>query len=415
MNLIQRVAARAVKSVTSIFALDSSEARQYLTGAHTTYTGRVVTPESALGSIAVLACVRLISYSQGSIPLHVYDGSGAAPERVKDHWLQDLLDQPNSEMSGTDFRTAMSAGMETRGNAYAKKVIRSDGTVAALWPFNPGAIEVRRKPNGDLYYADTSKSAKEYDPKEIFHLRGFSLDGVNGLSFIAQCRQGVGLALATEEYGARFFGQGAKPSVVLESVAKSTPEQRKQILDSWREHYGGMDNAHSVALAEGGLKVHVVSIPPEDAQFIESRGLNDEQMARLFGVPPHMIGLVSKSTSWGTGIEQMSIAYVVYTLTPRLKFWEESVSRSLLTEKDRKRGIYARHEVKGLLRGDIKSRYEAYGMALRDGWINRNEVRGWEELPPIPGGGGQIFTINSAVIPLEMAGKVNQSAPNPNQ
>jgi HK97 family phage portal protein len=401
--------------MTSIFALDSSEAHRYLTGAHTTYTGRVVTPEGALGSIAALACVRHISHSSSSIPLHVFRDGGPAPVRVKDHWLQDLLDAPNPEMSGTDLRSAMSAGMETRGQAFAKKVLRSDETTAALWPFSPGSVEVKRKSNGDLYYRGTSKGGTDYDPREIFHLRGFSLDGVNGLSVIEQCRQGVGLALATEEYGARFFGQGAKPSVVLESAAKSTPEQRKQILDSWREHYGGMENAHSVALAEGGLKVHVVSIPPEDAQFLETRGFNDEQIARLFGVPPHMIGLVAKTTSWGTGIEQMSIGYVVYTLTPRLRFWEDAIRHSLLTEKDRKAGIYARHEVKGLLRGDVKSRYEAYDIALRGGWINRDEVRGWEELPPIPGGGGQIFTIQSQNIPLEMAGKVNQSAPNPNQ
>jgi HK97 family phage portal protein len=411
MNILQRTAARVVKGMTSIFSLDSAAAHQYLTGGHTTYTGRVVTPESALGSIAVLACVRLISQSEASLPLHVFRGGGPAPVRV-DHWLQDLLDAPNKEMSGADFRVAMTAGMELRGNAFAKKVMRPGGEVVALWPFAPGAIETKRRDNGDLYYRDTSKGGKEYEPDEIFHLRGFSLDGVNGLSVIQQNRQGVGLALATEEYGARFFGQGAKPSVVLESAAKSTPEQRKQILDSWREHYGGMDNAHSVALAEGGLKVHVVSIPPEDAQFLETRAFNDEQIARMFHVPPHMIGLVSKSTSWGTGIEQMSIGYVTHSLLPRLEFWEKSIRRSLLTEKDRKGEIYAKHEVKGLLRGDVKTRYEAYDVALRSGWVNRDEVRAWEELPPIPGGGGQIFTIQSQNIPLEMAGKVNQNAQN---
>lgn len=404
MNFIQRAAGRVVKGMTSIFALDSSDAAAYLRGGGMTYTGRVVTPESALCSIAALACVRLNAQSSAAIPLHVYDGSGDAPKRVTDHWLDELLKVPNPEMSGTDFRAAMAAGMESRGQAFARKVVRPDKTTAALWPFTPGCVEVKRKPTGDLYYRSTENGGKDYAPDEVFHLRGFSLDGVNGLSPIEQCRQGVGLTLATEEYGARFFGQGAKPSVVLETPGKSTTEQRAQILDSWREHYGGLGSAHSVALAEGGLKVHVVSIPPEDAQFLETRGFNDEQIARLFGVPPHMIGLVAKTTSWGTGIEQMSIGYVVYTLTPRLKFWEDAIYRSLLTGTDKKRGIFARHEVKGLLRGDVKSRYEAYNMALLSGWMSRNEVRALEELPPFPG--GEQYLVQAQNIPVNQAGKV---------
>lgn len=410
MNIIQRTAARVVKGMTSIFALDS-EAAAYILGAGRTYTGRVVTPDTAMQSVCVFSCIRFNVGAASSIPLHAYDGSGEAPKRIKDHWLQRVLDNPNPEMSGTDYRTAMNTGLESRGQAFSRKVTRSNGEVIALWPLPHGKVETKRRDNGDLYYR---YDGKDYEASEIFHLRGFSVDGINGISPIEQCKQAVGLTLATEEYGARFYGQGAKPSVVLESAAKSTPEQRKQILDSWKEFHGGMENSHSVALAENGLKVHVVSIPPEDAQFLETRGFNDEQIARLFGIPPHMLGLMDKQTSFGTGIEQLSIGYVVYTLAPRLKFWEDSIARSLLTEKDRKLGVFAKHEVKGLLRGDVKTRYEAYDMALRGGWVCRDEVRAWEELPPIPGGGGKIFTIQSQNIPLEMAGKVNQSAPNPN-
>lgn len=411
MNILQRAAGRVVKGMTSIFALNSSEAAAYLRGDSFTYTGRTVTPESSMRTPAVLACVRLNVGSTSCIPLHVFNGSGAAPERVTDHWLQRLLDEPNPEMSGTDFRTAMGYGVETRGQSFARKVVRPDKTVAALWPLAHGSVEIKRNDAGDLFYRHHGAVTKDFKPDEIFHLRGFSLDGVNGLSPIEQCRQGVGLTQAVEEYGARYFGQGAKPSVVLESAAKSTPEQRKQILDSWRDHYGGQDNAHSVALAENGLKVHVVSIPPEDSQFLETREFNDEQIARLFGVPPHMIGMIGKQTSLGAGVEQMSIGYVTYTLSPRLKYWEDSIFRSLLTEKDKKLGIYAKHEVKGLLRGDVKSRYEAYNMALLSGWMNRNEVRALEELPPFPG--GEKYLVQSQNIPVDQAGKVTPNAQQP--
>jgi HK97 family phage portal protein len=414
MNPLKFAATKTKQFFMSVFSLSDANAAYYLTGGRITASGKIVTPESSLQTIAVLACVRLLSEAGAGLPLHVFRAvSDDVAERQPNHWLQGLLDRPNSEMSGVDFRVAMNAGLETWGNAYARKVLSGNETIG-LWPLPHGKVERRQNDNGIPYYRYHAEGGDvDYPAGEIFHLRGFSLDGITGLSPVAQARQGIGLNQATEEYGARYFGRDAKPPVVLEIPNKLNAEQRAQILKSWNEARQGED-ACGIGISEGGMKVHVLNIPPEDSQFLETRGFNDAQIARLFGVPPHMIGLTDKTTSWGAGIEQMSIGFVVYSLTPRLRYWEDAITRSLLTDRDRKQRIFARHNVKGLLRGDHKSRSDAYATMRQNGVVNANEWRAVEDLPPIAGDDGTRYLVNGTMIPISQAGQKTQTEVNNN-
>jgi len=374
-----------------------------------TYAGKTITPQSALQTVAVLRCVDLIASAGASLPIDVYEKRGGRRRKI-DHPVERVLDvEPNPDMSAQDLRAFLWASMLLWGNGYAKIVRRGnrpDGEVISLWPLQPDFVAVKRDSDGRLYYEYRTSGAEveRYEAWQIFHVRGLSADGVIGLSPIALARNAIALNQATEEYGARFYRHGAGQRIAIQYPAKLSQDAIKNIRESFEQQYGSVANAHRIAVLEQGATATTLGIPPRDAQFLEQQQFSDEKIAMLFGVPPHMIGLVSKSTSWGTGIAEQKNGFATFTLLPRIGYWESAIRRSLLTEADKRRGIYVKHNLAAFLRANAKERMEAYALAVDKGLMSRDEVRALEDMDPIPDGTGRLYTVQSQYVPLSAIG-----------
>jgi HK97 family phage portal protein len=236
----------------------------------------------------------------------------------------------------------------------------------------------------------------------MLHIPGFGYDGVMGYSPITLARQAIGLSMATEEFGARFFGSGIHPSAVLETD-KTLSASAASNLKKAKEGYAGLGESHRLMVLEEGLKFHPIAINPTDSQFLETRKFQVAEIARLYHVPPHMIADVEKSTSWGTGIEEQNIGFITHTMRPWFVLWEEELSRVLLMEHE-KDEFFFEFDLMALLRGDSQKRWAAYIMGKRNGILNADEIRGWENLNPIPGGLGQEYIVEKNMIGLSDLG-----------
>lgn len=359
-----------------------------------TYTGRPVTVESALtGTVAVYACVSLLADTMGSLPLMLYR-DGESRERVEpgptgklERLARMLHQQPNPEMTASELWSLVESHLDTWGNAVLNVVRGPDGWASELWPLRPDAIEFRRDPEKHWIYSLPTGEKRKLDARDVCHIRtGVSLDGVWGVSPIGVVRQAVAIEQAATEYIGRYFRDAAIPGGILRSPTKLSAEERQALRDEFGALHRGLDNAHRVAVLSN-LEWQQVSLPPKDAEFVALRKFSIAEVARLFRVPPHMVGDVERSTSWGTGIEHQSINYVVHTIRPRCERIEQALSRDLgpegMTLRDD--GLIVEFNVDHLLRGDAKARAEAYAIAVQNGWMTRNEVRRRENLPPIDG------------------------------
>jgi HK97 family phage portal protein len=267
------------------------------------------------------------------------------------------------------------------GNAYLQTLRDQTGRIAELWPVHPSRVKTgRAKDLTKVYVVDGNLDAPFTD-REILHVPGFGYDGVLGLSPIQCARQGIGLSLAAERYGAKLFGSGSLASGLLTTDKALSEVQATALKDRWAAKTKGLQNAHEVAILDNGAKFQQLSIPPEDAQFIESRRFQIAEVARIFGVPPHMLMETDRSTSWGTGIEQQGIGFVVYTLRPWLTRFEQRISRILTPA-----ATYASYEVEGLLRGDSAQRAGFYTQMWNIGVYSTNDIRRLENQPPVDGG-----------------------------
>jgi len=303
-----------------------------------TTSGKVVNERSAMQTTAVYACVRILSEAIAGLPLHVYRyRTDGGKERIPFHPLYHLLhDEPNPEMTSFVFRETLMSHLLLWGNAYAQIVRNGRGEVIALYPLLPNKMEVYRATNGEIfykYYREIDESG--IDPKggyvilrkdEVLHIPGLGFDGLIGYSPIAMAKNAIGMSLATEEYGASFFANGAKPGGVLEHPGVIKDIQR--VKDSWNSAYQGTGNAHKIAVLEEGMKFQAIGIPPEQAQFLETRKFQINEIARIFRVPPHMVGDLEKSSF--SNIEQQSLEFVKYTLDPWVVRWEQSLQQALL-------------------------------------------------------------------------------------
>ena len=349
----------------------------------------------AMQTSAVYACVKILAETIASLPLKLFKkGKDGKNESAEQHPLWSCLyEMPNEEMTSFEFRETMMTSLLLWGNAYARK-IRRNGHVTELWYLKPNLMTVERDTQtGKIKYTyadDITNQTYEYKPDQIFHIKGLSLDGVKGLSTIAQAREAVGLSLATEEYGAKFFGNGARPGGVLEhpGILKD-PEK---LRESWNKVYQGTRNSHKVAVLEEGMKYHTIGIAPEDAQFLETRKYQVNEICRIFRVPPHLVGDLERATF--SNIEHQSIEFVQHTIRPWLVRWEQAISRSLLDEKERL--IYfAKFNVDGLMRGDYKSRMEGYAIGRQNGWLSINDIRRLEDMSLVPvEQGGDDYLVN---------------------
>lgn len=373
--------------------------------------GKNVNERSAMQMTAVYSCVRILAEAVAGLPLHLYrykeDGG---KERAIDNNLYHLLhDEPNKEMSSFIFRETLMTHLLLWGNAYAQIIRNGKGEVVALYPLMPNKMQVDRDENGELYYIYTrsSEEAKTMEgatvyltPRDVLHIPGLGFDGLVGYSPIAMAKNAIGLAIATEEYGAKFFANGAAPSGVLEHPG--TIKDPSRLRENWNSTFGGSANSGKVAVLEEGMKYTPISISPEQAQFLETRKFQIDEIARIFRVPPHMVGDLEKSSF--SNIEQQSLEFVKYTLDPWVIRWEQSLSRSLLSE-DEKRNYFFKFNLEGLLRGDYESRMSGYATARQNGWMSANDIRELENLDKIPAeDGGDLYLINGNMLPLNKAG-----------
>jgi len=371
-----------------------------LDSASASNSGVNVDEDTALKVSTVYACVKVISETVASLPLNLMkEETSGDTSRAKQHPLYAVLhDSPNNEMTSFTFREMMMTNLLLWGNAYALIKRNRSGQVSELYPLQAKSMKVERNAQDQIVYKYTDDcNTKTYTARQVLHIPAFSFDGVVGVSPITYAREAMGLALATEEFGARFFGNGARPGGVLEhpGVVKD-PEK---LRESWNKVYQGARNSHRVAVLEEGLKYHSIGISPEDSQFLETRQFQLTEICRIFRVPPHMVCDLSRSTF--SNIEHQSIDFVVHTIRPWLVRWEQAIRRACLGsgEKD----IYfARFNVDGLLRGDFNSRMSGYATARQNGWMSANEIRALEDMNKIPAEkGGDDYLVNGNMTPIK--------------
>ena len=302
------------------------------------------------------------------------------------------------------------------GNAYAQILRNGKGEIIALYPLMPNRMTVDRAANGEIYYrystnesdnVSLKKLSQVYLRKEdVFHIPGLGFDGLVGYSPIAMAKNAIGMALATEEYGAKFFANGASPSGVLEHP--STIKDPDKLRESWNSLFKGSSNSHKIAVLEEGLKYQPIGISPNEAQFLETRKFQIDEIARIFRVPPHMVGDLEKSSF--SNIEQQSLEFVKYTLDPWVTRWEQSIQRSLLL-KSEKKDYFAKFNVDGLLRGDYQSRMNGYATGIQNGFLSPNDIRSLENMDLIPDElGGNLYLVNGSMTKLQDAGAFAQTA-----
>lgn len=376
-----------------------------LVGGTAATSGVTVSEASALGSAAVYACVRVLAESVGQLPLKVFrrlPSGGRLPD--DEHPLYPLLhDLPNPEMTAYEFRMALQGHLALWGNAYAEVERDAFGRVTGLWPLRPDRMTVSRNerrervwlyrlPDGvDVKWTWTNPTRQ---PAPILHLRGLSSDGFLGYAPLQMLREAIGLAIATEEYGARLFSNSATPRGVLQTPNRLSEDAAKRLKSSWEAAHRGLERAHRVAVLEEGIAWQAIGMSAEDAQFLESRKFQVSEIARIFRVPPHMIGDLDRATF--SNIEHQSLEFVQHALMPWLVCWEQACARDLLSVKG-----FVSHQIRfvvqGLLRGDLKSRYEAYAIGRQWGWLSADDIRALEDMNPLPDGkGGQYL------VPLNM-------------
>ena len=383
-----------------------------------TTSGKTVNERTALQTTAVYACVRILSETIASLPLHVYRYTEGGKAKDTEHVLYTLLhDEPNPDMTSFVFRETLMSHLLIWGNAYSQILRDRSGQVIGLYPLLPDQMSVHRSEKGKLYYVYNryeednpnfqEKGSIVLSQEEVLHIPGLGFDGLIGYSPIALAKNAVGMTLACEEYGASFFSNGANPGGVLEhpGILKDPGKVR----DSWNAVYQGTRNAHKVAVLEEGMSYKQIGIPPEEAQFLETRKFQINEIARLFRIPPHMVGDLEKSSF--SNIEQQSLEFVKYTLDPWVVRFEQAFKKSLLLPEEKKTH-FIKFNVDGLLRGDYQSRMNGYAIGRQNGWLSTNDIRKLEELNPIPSEeGGDLYLINGNMTKLKDAGgfmKTNQ-------
>jgi HK97 family phage portal protein len=371
-------------------------------GLNATDAGVVVNERLAMHLSVVQACVRVIAETIASAPLHVYEKIPGGQRIADQHRLYPLLhDAPNDEMSSYNFRETGQAYLSLWGNTYYEIQRDRAGRAVAFWPHPSDRIKPVRS-DGVLAYATNytpTGTERIIKAKDMLHIPGLAYDGILGISPIATARQAVGLAMATERFGAQFFGNGSRPGGVLTAPGVMTDDQKKRNRESWQTLYGG-SNAHRVAVLDGGLTFTPIGIPPEDAQFLETRKFQVADIARLFRVPLHMIGELERSTN--NNIEHQSIEFVQNTIEPIAARWKAEFNRKLFSGTN----FFADFDLTGLLRGDFKSRQEGLAIMRQNGIVNTDEWRQEEGYNPIgEEEGGEKYIVQLNMQALEKVGE----------
>lgn len=361
--------------------LSSAGLLQWLTGPPV-YSGALVNEVTSLGVPAVWRAVNLIASGSASLPLHAFkpDNTGFGVQQTTGQ-AAELLADPHPDLSPFELWELVYCSLLLWGNAYLRILRDRLGVIKELWFIAPNRCKAgRTSVDGSKVYQLDNGDVGLTD-REILHIPGFGYDGICGVAPITAARQGLGLTLAAEEFGARFFGNGSMSGGILQTDQRLQPAQADALKRAWESKHKGLPNAHEIAVLDSGAKFQPMTIPPNDAQFLETRKFQVGEIARLFGVPPHLLMDTDRSTSWGTGIEQQQIGFVVFTLRPWLTRVEQR-----LTKLVQPGNVYVKYSVEGLLRGDTAQRYASYAQGRQWGWLSVNDVRRLEDLPPVPDG-----------------------------
>lgn len=351
-----------------------------------TASGASVTPDRALRVAAVYACVTLIADSISMLPTTLYrrQPKGSREPAVDVPLYHTLRRRPNPWQTTAEWLQMMAGHLLLRGAAYSR-IVSQVRSVDALVPLHPDRVTPFWAPDGSIAYRYQPEAgpAEVLLQSEVHVWRGFSGDPTKPLSPIRLHAEAIGLALATEEHGARLFGQGTQVAGVLKAPGAISDAAFEHLRQSWAERYQGVGNAHKPVILEEGLEWQKIGLTADESQFLETRRYQRGEIASIYRVPPHMIGDMEKTSAWGTGVEQLSIGYVTYTLQPHITRIEQAMERDLLTEREQ-RDLFVKLEVAALLRGDMKAQADYYARALggpnNPAWMTVAEVRALQDL-----------------------------------
>jgi HK97 family phage portal protein len=382
-------------------------------------SGETVTEHTALTYSAVWDAVNLISNTTSALPLHLMQRKGQKKRIADDRKLYSVLhDQANEYMTAMIFRKVMMSHILTWGNGYAEIVRNGYGEVVALWPITPNRVRLEMDEERKLFYRIRVDSQDVILPRErVLHVTGPSFDGFLGYSVIAMARKSIGLGMAMESFGSMYFGSGTHPGVIVSHPMKMDPVTKSNLQTALTDSYSGLGKSHKLMLLEEGMKLESVGIPPEDSQFLESRQFQIPEVARWFGVPPHKLKDLSKSSF--NNIEQEQMSFVVDSILPWLVLLEQNYMMQLLTPSDRNLTgngrYYFKHVLEGLLRGDSASRAKFYQVLWGLGALSSNDIRALEDWDPVPGGDQYFVPLNYAPIGMvqELLRKKSEPAPPP--
>ena len=373
--------------------------------------GENVNEMTAMQNSAVYGCVRILAESIASLPLHVYEYKNGGKEKAINHPLYFLLhDSPNTEMTSFTFRETLITHLLLWGNAYAQILKDFAGRIIGLYPLLPDKVTVNRDDGGEIFYTYTTFSGENPNVKksktvnlkrqDVLHVHGLGFDGLVGYSPIAMAKNAIGMSIACEDFGASFFANGARPSGILEHPGIIKDPER--LRESWQATYGGAENTGKVVVLEEGMKYQQISIPPDDAQYLETRKFQIAEIARIFRVPLHLLNDLERATF--SNIEHQSLEFVVYSLMPWIVRWEQALNKSLFSPSERGK-FFVKFNVDGLLRGDYQSRVDGYVKLIQNGVLSVNDVREMEDLNPISDAeGGNLHLINGNMTKLNDAG-----------
>jgi HK97 family phage portal protein len=383
----------AISAENPQYPVTSSTLLELLGGSNKTTSGKSVTEVNSLGMSAVWRAVMVGSSVPASLPFHAYRAVGEQRVRATGQAAK-LMDDPHPDMTPFELWQMAYLHRKLWGNAYLRKLRNPLSQVAELWPVHPGRVKVGRESEAGrkVYAIDGGKEVLSDD--QILHLPGMGYDGICGVSPIRAARQGIGLGMAAEEFGAKLFGSGSLATGILQTEQRLTQRQADRLADRWREKRTGLEHAHETIVLDSGAKFHQLTIAPEDAQFLETRRFQVVEMCRMLGLPPFLMFETEKSTSWGTGLEQQMLGWVQIDLRNDLTAVEQRVTKHVL----RPTPVYARYGLEGLLRGDSAARAAFYTSLWNLGVLSTNEIRALEELAPVDGGDTRYRPLNMGLL-----------------
>jgi len=395
-----------IKNIARRF-LDLNQLDQWLAwNAGIPLGGGSVTPDAAMTTTAVFACVRVLGETVGSLPLHVYKKTGKMVEIARDYPLYKVLhDRPNPRLSSMGFREMLTGHMALRGNGYAKIIYDGQYRTKALYPIHPGRIKPMLVDGEKVYRVTMKNGSTEIWPEEmVLHLPALNYDGLEGYSPITVCNRTMRITRSAEEYDEAFFTKGATLDGFIRHPSRLSPDARGKLKKYWEENHTGVKNYHGIGVLDEGMEWQNVGLNPADAQLLSTREFQLEEIARMFRIPLHMIQDMKGATF--SNIEQQSLDFLIHTMTPWLVRWEQEMNYMLIPERDYGK-YYIKFNVNGLLRADTKTRYESYASAKQNGWMSANDIRELEDKNPVEGGDVYLVAVN--MMPSTDVGKIPES------